>query len=495
MSQSMTERLKKKLSTKSFTAMLVFGAIILVFVFFGYSGRLGGGGVGSAAQVNDSLISVASLQTAEENMRQMYGQMLGNDAFRLRSEALRGLIERELMSQAAQKSGIIVADEEIRDVITQDIPVFHDKNQFQKDYYFRYLDMTHQTPRDFEQSIRQQQESLRARHLFDVAGELNKVELAQWSALNAFKMNVEFVKLDEEGLEKNAAATKSEAEAALADAAFLKKAQDFFNAHKSDYSHEEQVHAQHILLRLNPGAAEDEAKKVEARAEELKKKAEKGDFAKLANQNSEDPGSKAKGGDLGFFAHDRMVKEFADAAFAAPVGKVIGPVKTNYGYHLIKVLEKRPAEEANFDKQKIEVAQKLLSEDKVQKELASLDEAIGKGDEAALDKDIKAMNGKWEETGFFSLSQESAPKLNSMVANNALSELNPDQKLLKHLVRDGNNKFIMKLKEVKMDTPVPLEAMMKNMTEATHSNAMFMGWVGDFKKTARVEVNNHILKP
>ncbi|MGZ3805579.1 MAG: SurA N-terminal domain-containing protein [Pseudobdellovibrionaceae bacterium] len=180
MSHSMADRLRKKVSAKNLTAMILFGAIIMVFVFFGMSGRLGGGGIGAAAQVNDALISVANMQAAENNLRQIYGEVFGNDAFRLRTEALRGLVDRELMSQAARKNGISVADAEIAQTITKDIPAFQTNGQFQKEYYLRYLEMTHQVPKDFENSIRQQQEALRVRHLLDVASGMSSLESAKW---------------------------------------------------------------------------------------------------------------------------------------------------------------------------------------------------------------------------------------------------------------------------------------------------------------------------
>jgi len=495
MSYSMAERLRRQVSAKSFTAMMLFGAIILVFVFFGFSGRLGGGGIGAAAQVNDTLISVASMQSAENNLRQIYGEVFGNDAFRLRTEALRSLIDRELMSQAARKSGIVVTDGEIREAITKDVPVFQDKGQFQKDYYLRYLDMTHQTPRDFENTIRQQQEAQRVRHLFEVAGAVTGLEAQKLSELKAYKMNVQFVKLDNNDLLKNIKVSDAEAEKALADAEFLKKAQNYFNEHKMDYTTEEQVRAQHILLMTKPnGSAEDE-QKVLAKIEDIKKKAETTDFGKLAAQYSEDPGSKTKKGDLGFFGHDKMVKEFSDTAFGAPIGKVVGPVKTQFGYHLIKVTEKKAGEVANFDKQKVSVAQKLLAQEKLSAQMKNLEEAVSKGDETALDADLKNINAKWDETGTFDLSQDSAPKIGSPVANNALNELSTEQKLLKRIVRDGDEKYIFKLKEAKMETPVPLDPMTKSMTEAYRTNGLFGAWLGDFKKISKVEVNNSILKP
>jgi parvulin-like peptidyl-prolyl isomerase len=495
MSQSMAERLKKKVSAKNFTAIVLFGAIILVFVLFGFSGRLGSGGLGAAAQVNDALISVANMQTQENNLRQMYGDALGNDAARLRQEALRGLIDREMMSQAAQKSGILVADAEIRDAITKDIPVFQDKGQFQRDYYMRYLEMTRQTPRDFENSIRQQQEGLRVRHLFDIASQLTAVEAAKLADLKAYKLNVQFVKLDHKELAKNFSVNTSEAEKALTDAEFLKKAQAYFEKNKTDYAKEEEVRAQHILLQLKPGASPDDEKKVLAKAEELKKKAESTDFGKLAAQNSDDPGSKAKNGDLGFFGHNRMVPEFEKVAFEAPVGKVMGPVKSPFGYHLIKVTEKHPAVTADFEKQKVAVAQKVLADEKLMAQMKVLEEAVSKGDESALDNGLKSINAKWEETGAFDLSQDTAPKINSTMANNALSELSPEQRLLKRIVHDGDERFILKLKDVKAEPPVALDTMTKTMTEGFRANTMFSGWMNEFKKVSKVNVNQELLKP
>lgn len=495
MSQSMAERLRKQVSAKNFTAMILFGAIILVFVFFGVSGRLGGEGLGSAAQVNDTLISIANMQASENNLRQIYGEAFGNDAFKLRSEALRVLIDRELMSQAARKSGIVVADAEVAQTITKDIPVFQDRGQFQKDYYFRYLEMTRQTPKDFETSVRQQQEALRVRNLFEVASKMTDLEAAKAADLKAYKMNVQFVHLDHNALLKNFTVSPSEAEKALANAEFLKKAQDYFEKNKSDYAQEEEVRAQHILLLVKQGASEEDTKKVQAKIEELQKKAATTDFGKLAAQASEDPGSKTKAGDLGFFSRGKMVKEFEEVAFSAPIGKVMGPVKSPFGYHLIKVTEKKAAVEPNFEKQKVAVAQKLLADEKLVAEMKVLEEAVAKGDEAALETGLKGINAKWEETGVFDLSQEGAPKINSMMANNALSELTPEHKLLKRIVRDGDEKYILKLKEAKMEAPVALDPMTKKMTEAMRSNLLMSTWLNDFKKVSKVEVNNTLFKP
>jgi len=97
------------------------------------------------------------------------------------------------------------------------------------------------------------------------------------------------------------------------------------------------VKAQHILLRTT-GTNDDS---VQAQAESLLKRAQSGEnFDELARQYSADPGSGQRGGDLGFFRRGSMVKPFEDAAFAASVGSIVGPVKTDYGYHIIKVTDR-----------------------------------------------------------------------------------------------------------------------------------------------------------
>src|ERR1700742_192915 len=106
---------------------------------------------------------------------------------------------------------------------------------------------------------------------------------------------------------------------------------------------EQEVHARHILVET-----EDEAKAIE---EELKKGA---DFAELAKKKSKDPGA-SDGGDLGFFTKDQMVPEFSAAAFALEPGKISDPVKSQFGWHIIKVEEKRARKAPDFDAVKAQI--------------------------------------------------------------------------------------------------------------------------------------------
>src|SRR6201985_1857298 len=107
---------------------------------------------------------------------------------------------------------------------------------------------------------------------------------------------------------------------------------------------EQEVHARHILVET-----EDEAKAIEA---ELKKGA---DFAELAKAKSKDPGGAADGGDLGFFTKDQMVPEFSAVAFSLEPGKISDPVKSQFGWHIIKVEEKRNREPPEVDQVKSQI--------------------------------------------------------------------------------------------------------------------------------------------
>jgi peptidyl-prolyl cis-trans isomerase C len=121
----------------------------------------------------------------------------------------------------------------------------------------------------------------------------------------------------------------------------------YYEAHKSEY---QQIHVRHILIRtqgspvtLPPGQKDLTDAEALAKAQEIRQKLVQGaDFAVLARTESNDVGSSSKGGDLGFLKHGQTVPSFEDAAFALPDGELSQPVKTPYGYHLIRAEERKP---------------------------------------------------------------------------------------------------------------------------------------------------------
>lgn len=141
-----------------------------------------------------------------------------------------------------------------------------------------------------------------------------------------------------------------------------KDAKAFYDANPSYFQRPEQVHASHILIKVAEDATPE--KKAEARKKltDIKKRIAAGeDFAALAKENSEGPSS-VNGGDLGFFSKGKMVKSFEDAAFALKKNEVSDIVETEFGYHLIKLLEHRPAETVAYEEAKPKIIDNLRKE-------------------------------------------------------------------------------------------------------------------------------------
>lgn len=128
-----------------------------------------------------------------------------------------------------------------------------------------------------------------------------------------------------------------------------------YTANKDRYKQPEQIHAAHILIKTGTERSKEEARKL---AEEVLVKAKAGEpFEELARQYSEDTSAK-KGGDLGFFAKGRMVKPFEEAAFAlAEPGQLSDPVETQFGFHIIKLLERKPEHMLSFEEVKPQLLQ------------------------------------------------------------------------------------------------------------------------------------------
>ncbi len=126
--------------------------------------------------------------------------------------------------------------------------------------------------------------------------------------------------------------------------------QAFYNSHLADYQVKDQVRARHILISVPEGSDASKDAAAKAKAEGLLKQIRGGaDFAALAKANSDDPGSKDSGGELGFFTKGKMVPAFEQAAFALQPGQTSDPVKTSFGYHIIQVEEKQTAHTKPLD--------------------------------------------------------------------------------------------------------------------------------------------------
>ncbi len=144
------------------------------------------------------------------------------------------------------------------------------------------------------------------------------------------------------------------------------KAREFYDKNSDKFAHPEQVRASHILIAADRSKMTDKARAdLKDKALAILKRIKAGeDFAKLARENSDDPISKLNGGDLGYFSEKDMVSSFSKAAFSLKPGEVSDVVETQFGYHIIKVTDRRPAGKVPFDQAREQIKAALLQQER-----------------------------------------------------------------------------------------------------------------------------------
>ncbi len=483
---------------KSAVSWFLFGAIILVFVFWGMNPRdQGVASGGAAAVVNDASISLAQFSEAVERLRRNPRfeqlQAMGGDAGRqiLNQQALNELVEYELINQAAVQQHILASDAEVRDFLVE-IPQFQEEGSFKSELYRRYVEQIRKTPAQFEADIRREQAMRRMFRMFSASLTPLKAESEKSAALKEMKANLDFVAVPVETLVVPESIAAADVKVYVAEAGNDAKIKDYFNSHQQEFNSPEKVKARHILIRAQAGDVEAE-KKALAKIEDLAKRAKTEDFGKLASQFSEDPGSKAKGGLLDFFSRGKMVPEFEQAAFSLAANQVSAPVKTDYGYHLIQVLEKKPALNRTADDTKDEVAAILIAKDRSHAAVETLQAALKKGELAAVQKFVTDYKLKWDETGAFSIDSDMVPKIgpNDELVRVAF-QLTAAKPLSETLVREGGRAFLVRFKAVPAvkDAPKDKQAdMMGEMMAGRRTEESVRKWLEEMRKSAKISIN------
>jgi len=355
-------------------------AVFVVFVFvdwgMGSAGRQGGNDPTWVARVGSNTIPAAEFQReyrdAEERQRQMFGKNFTPELLKMMNlpdQVLNALIDRRLLRAEADRLNLKVTDAELTAKVlgfkdNQGRPLFLRDGVFIGEaQYRRALAGAGYVPESFEASVREQAVLEKLNRFFTDATYISDQEVEDDFSSRNVKAKIEYVLLPpppaapggvsdaeaEAYFKQNPmpylAPERRKAKYLLVEAAKVKSGltvtdadvQKEYNANADSYRKGEEVKARHILFKVDGGNDAAARAKAEAAVKKLKAGA---DFAALAKAESDDPGSKANGGELGSFGRGQMVKEFEDAAFAAAPKQIVGPVKTAFGYHVIQVEEK-----------------------------------------------------------------------------------------------------------------------------------------------------------
>jgi peptidyl-prolyl cis-trans isomerase D len=365
---------------------VILGVILFLvsvpFAFFGIDFYFrGGDAAGQVANVGGVPIGgreyEQALQRRQDQLRQaMQGRA---DAALLNSPEVRqavlnDLVNDRLVYTAAVKSGVSVTNEDLQRIISS-VPAFRENGgsgAFSRQLYERALQSQGMSEAGFEAMLRKDLVLTRVRsslagtafissavldRLYRLRGEQREVS-EQVFAPEAFLAKVKVEAGEAQAYYDSHKAQFRIPEKVRAEYALLsldrvqqqvqvtpEQIKQYYEERRAQFERPEERHARHILVSV-PASASPEQKatakaKADALAEEVRKAPKT--FAEVAKKSSEDPGSAAEGGDLGFFPRGRMVKPFDDAVFAAKVGDIVGPVETQFGYHIIRLEEIKAA--------------------------------------------------------------------------------------------------------------------------------------------------------
>jgi peptidyl-prolyl cis-trans isomerase D len=377
---------------------VIIGLMSIPFAFFGidfyFRGGSGGDQVASVAGANISgrEYSEALRQRQEQLRRATQGQVDPSllDSPEVRRGVLDQLVDERVMYAAALKAGITVSDAQLQAVIAE-IPAFREgggTGKFSPALYQAALRAEGMSERQFEGMLRkdmivnQVRQSVAATAIIPTAvmdrlyrlrvqeREVSqqvlapeqfaaKVQIAP-EAVKAYydanqdrfklpeKVRVQYAILTLDGVQRRVTLTPEQIE-------------KHYEERRAQFEKPEERRASHILITVPANATPEQKAKAREKAEALLAQAKKSPqtFAELAKKNSEDPGSAQEGGDLGFFPHGKMVKQFDDAVFGMHIGDITGPVETQFGFHIIKLSATKPAEGPKLETVKAQVEEEL----------------------------------------------------------------------------------------------------------------------------------------
>lgn len=374
-------------------AIFVLGLLAIPFVFFGLDSYIQSVPQDAVADVGGTEIKVSEFQAEFSRYRQQLRQQQGEDYNELeanrpeaRREFLENMIDRRLLAQHAESLGLSISPNTIAQVI-RDVPAFQIDGRFDPEIYRQQIASSGQSVSRFEREL--------ARDLMvqELPGSVTDSTLVtdadvnRWLRVQMEQRRISFATIESQPFRDDSQVTDAEVEA------FYNENQDQFmrpervsdeyveldtrdmaetmevdedvlreryEATESRFMTPERRKASHILISDDDERSEEEAR---ALAQSLKERLDDGeDFAALAREYSDDPGSARQGGDLGWIEPDVMMPEFEDALYDLQPEDVSEPVETEFGWHLIRLDEIEAPRGQSFEEARAQILEEVREE-------------------------------------------------------------------------------------------------------------------------------------
>lgn len=379
----------------SWMIKIILGAIVVVFIFWG---------VGSFTDQSDGRVATVNGQTISydeynqiynrliENLNRQFGNGLNDELIKMmnvKQQALDQAIDKKLLLEEAARLSIRVSDEELAENILK-YPAFQGEGgTFDSRQYEQALAQNRLTVKGFETLQREQLLLGKLQSLLAAGAQTNEAEARAWYEWDKSQVKVTYVLFDPaQGPEPaatdeeiaayydtNKERYKSEPMRKVRYVSFTAEEHaagitvtdndvtDYYEANPERFETPKTVEARHVLFRLPQNADPATVEAAFTKAEDVRKKASSGvDFAELAKTHTEDPTGKTNGGFLGAFKKQDMVAAFADKAFSMSPGQISEPVRTPFGWHVIKVEKVNEGGITPLDRAAPEIRARLIQE-------------------------------------------------------------------------------------------------------------------------------------
>jgi len=359
-----------------------------IFLVWGVGGK--GNQKTYALKIDDHVVSFNEYKTTYENISNTYRQLFGAniDQKMLSKQVIEEIISKYLLLDEANRLKLPVTDAEVLAEIKK-VPAFQVNGQFDKNRYLEVLRLNQITPEAFENDIRVNLLLNKMKGVIATSVYVNDQEILKEYRMRNKAVEISYikvspedfekdVKVDDKSLQKYYLENKNEflepTKAKLKYVEFApdnvkidanisdQELQSYYLKNKEQFKQDEQIKARHILIKIDNFQDNASVEKALKKAEEIYKKAKSGaKFEELAKQYSDDI-SKNNGGDLGFVKRGMMIKEFEDALFSLKEGEISKPVKTSFGYHIIKNEKYLPKKEYTFAEVKDQIRSTILKD-------------------------------------------------------------------------------------------------------------------------------------
>lgn len=485
-------------NSSSFIVQLLFGAIVVVFVFWGM-----GTGTGSrqvVAEIDGKSITDSQFALAfrSEVYRQRQSRELTDaDYERIKGEVIDRLVVRHLLLRTARDAGIRVSDAQLRENILGMEAFQGEGGKFSPELYRTVMKNNGTDASRFEADLREQLTIERLQTVLQRAVVVSPAEVRDaWQKANE-SVDLEFIRISPSQFDGAIDVSDTRVDAWLAEN--VEKVQaEYDRDYDKEYNKPRQVKASHVLLRVEGDDPPDLKAKVEAKAKEVHGRAATEDFEALARRYGEDHTAR-RGGDLGWVDDRRAGAPYGEEAFKSALaslqpGQVSDVIPTSQGFEIVKAIEVREPKVIAFDEAKREIAQKLIRADEAPRlARAFADELAGpfsRGEDVSAklaEKDLKL-----QETGEFSFAQGRVPKLGaSPELADAAFEMRSPGKGPQQVFEVSGSMVLARLKSRTEADASTFEEQKKETAEALRlrkQSESFQSWIDTLKAEADVKV-------